>query len=106
MLGSCWIACGEISTASFPKPSAISSLVAPLSVPAFCASVTGPQAGASRCHWLIEAVHVCRIMIEEPFSALPVDKIAHHLKTDIEEMMEQNHGRLVSPSAPYGCSLF
>ena len=36
----------------------------------------------------------CRIMIEEPFSALPIDKIAGRLKKDIDEMMKQKQSRL------------
>ncbi|KAK9838811.1 hypothetical protein WJX74_003791 [Apatococcus lobatus] len=31
------------------------------------------------------------IMIEEPFSALPIDKIAHRLHKDVDEMMRQNY---------------
>ena len=36
---------------------------------------------------------------------MPVDKIAHHLKTDIEEMMEQSHGRLLLPLPLDACLL-
>ena len=37
---------------------------------------------------------VCRIIIEEPFSILPIDKIAGRLRADIEEMIENNQSEL------------
>ena len=36
-------------------------------------------------------------MIEEPFSALPIDKIAGRLQRDIDEMMRQKKSRQLSP---------
>ena len=39
----------------------------------------------------------CRIMIEEPFSMLPIDKIATRLRADVEEMMEQNQSMAQQP---------
>ena len=64
-----------------------------------------PEWWCSTANLSMETVCSCRIMIEEPFSALPVDKIAHHLKTDVEEMMEQSHGRLLLPLPLDACLL-
>lgn len=51
-----------------------------------------PWVSSRNCGIDTQETYIAGIQIEEPFSVLPLDKIAHRLRLDLLEMMEHMKG--------------